>query len=599
MAQENQLPIYRVNKEHEKLHQATTFDQVVNLVMRSEQERLERTPISKRQEGDAYVEKTLNDDLELSGYSVRVFHKARVNPNPWNGFFQDVVQDLRQLRNESHDFIVFISDEQSENQNIYCFTGGSAFHVISDFADEDFPIQLLVRFIDPEKIKTARSRMLTGSFYARSNFFRGAHSISVADAFGAIWKDVTATLKDEVRADPDFSYLFESKRDLNCEAKSSFKLKKRVGFEQGLTLISKLETILSRELTADESMVLDLFETFQIIKSKPKKDEVKERILSLALSYINDETSEFDFDVCNVEYEKYFEAEKYVVAYKQHRFEFTSHPSGKDILDELKNLEESPTSTQELANIKINTESSLGEWHTTKGTLYDHLHGEVELNNDEKYFLIDKNLYKAKADFLEKMNQNFISRLNTDDLLLHADNSSQFIDWGNISEGEYNELYLQQPSFVVADRVTLKGIEVFDLLYFGQDNKIYIVQVKNGLGSSTRDACSQIRNSADVIENAINDGQTEKLRELYRLLSRTTKVSYHADLQRIMRTFTEDEFLNLFRNNERIYLLLFKYRANNADLSRLASNIAKFEILSTADYMRMHNADFKMLNIAS
>lgn len=598
MAKENQLPIYRINREHEELYEAQTFDGVVSKIMDLEFKRLQQKKPDARREDDSYNPKDLVADLDLSGFKVSLWYKARYNPNPWNGFFQEVIQDFRaELQNQNHDFVVFASRDNSPASDIFCFTGGSGFNVISDFADEDFPLQLLVRLIDPEKIKQARSRMLTGSFYARSNYFRGAHSISVAETFGAIWKDITATLKEEIRLDRDFKDLFEGKRDLNCEARSSFKIRRRVSFEEGLALMDKLERLVSRTLTSEEKGILDLFETFQIVRSKPKKDEIKKVVLAQALAYIDGTSNVFDFDVCNRDYENYFEAETYIVRFTNHTLTFLDNPTAIQILDWLRGLgTEKPGSVEALNEVYITGSNSINDNNETKGTFYEHLHGEVVADADERYFLIDKNLYLAKQDFLTRMSEDFSTRVTNGDLLPELPNPSPFIEWGPILEGPYNELYLDEDNFLVADRITQKGIELFDILYFGEDDHLYIVQVKNGFDSCVRDACSQIRNAADVIENSLKDASAQKIREFYRQLN-TSNVSYHVRLRAKLAAITEDQFVDMFRNRaQRTYLLLFK-SAN--DVRTSSSNIAKFEVLSTADYMRIHKADFKILNIAN
>jgi uncharacterized protein (TIGR04141 family) len=419
----------------------------------------------------------------------------------------------------------------------------------------------------------------------------------VAETFGAIWKDITATLKEEIRLDRDFKDLFEGKRDLNCEAKSSFKIRRRVSFEEGLALMDKLERLVSRALTSEEKGVLDLFETFQIVRSKPRKDAIKKVVLAQALSYIDGVSTTFDFDVCNRDYERYFEAEKYIVRFTNHAHTFLDNPTALQILDWLQTLgPERPTSVEALSEVHITASSSVGDDNETKGTLYEHLHGEVVTDDEERYFLIDKNLYLAKQDFLTRMAEDFSNRITNGDLLLEIPDPNPFTEWGPIHEGAYNESYLDIENFLVADRITQKGIELFDILYFGKDDYLYIVQVKNGFDSSVRDACSQIRNAADVIENSLKDATAQKIREFYRQLN-SHNISYHARLRAKLATMTEDEFVNLFQDrSQRIYVLLFKH---GDDVRSSASNIAKFEVLSTADYMRIHKADFKIHNIAT
>lgn len=594
MAEENQLPIYRLNRHSEALSVYQTFDGVVNAVMAAAAERITQANIGRRREGDTYTEKVLSDDLDLQGFRVRIFHKVRENPNQWNDFFSGVLVDLTRVHNRNHDFIVFASEDASPESNIYSFTGGIASAVVASYGDDAFPLELVVRMIDPEKVKQAKSRMISGSFYARSNFFRGAHSISTSDAFGAIWRDIVASVRDDIRDDEDLGDLFSDRKELNCEARSSFKLRKRVSFEEGLLLIRRLEAFLGRPLTAEQRQVLELFETFKIIRSKSQKIAVRQAVLESALSYVRGEITTFDYDLCHHEYEKYLDADSFTVKYRQFELLFTDAPTAKQILDFLRTLgDDVPRDVSDLDRVRIETQNQAGPWLETKGGFFEHLHGEVSLGNGDIYFLVDRNIYKANADFLSRMREDFASRY-TGDLSVENFDQLGFLDWTNIDEGPYNELHLDQPGFIVADRVTTKGIEYFDLLNFSIDRELYITQVKNGFDANIRDACSQIRNAANIIENAVRDGRATKLRELYRFLMTGTGINYADRLRRQLGQITEDQFVGLFTERRRNYLLLFKYPN---DVIQSNSNIAMFEVLTTRDFIRTYDALFKVENI--
>ena len=86
--------------------------------------------------------------------------------------------------------------------------------------------------------------------------------------------------------------------------------------------------------------------------------------------------------------------------------------------------------------------------------------------------------------------------------------------WVSGKEGPYNDSYCNNPNFIVGDRIILDGIEYFDLLYIGEAGKVYIIQVKKGFGGKARESCSQIRNSAKMIESSLAGDNPKKLKEL-------------------------------------------------------------------------------------
>ncbi|XP_072157579.1 uncharacterized protein [Bemisia tabaci] len=94
-------------------------------------------------------------------------------------------------------------------------------------------------------------------------------------------------------------------------------------------------------------------------------------------------------------------------------------------------------------------------------------------------------------------------------------------------EGIYNQSYLYEKGFIVLDTILPLGIESCDLIKY-DDNSVYLYHVKKTLGQSTREACSQILNAAEMIRGAITLSQgSESSNYLERLWREITE--YNGD----------------------------------------------------------------------
>jgi len=95
-------------------------------------------------------------------------------------------------------------------------------------------------------------------------------------------------------------------------------------------------------------------------------------------------------------------------------------------------------------------------------------------------------------------------------------------------EGEYNLLFENEDSFIVGDKALVSKIELFDLLHISDCGKIFMYHVKAGIGQSTRDAVSQIINSAQLIQSIClsqnpSDQQKDEFKKFYEKLKKENK----------------------------------------------------------------------------
>ncbi|XP_021375454.1 uncharacterized protein LOC110464527 isoform X2 [Mizuhopecten yessoensis] len=139
-----------------------------------------------------------------------------------------------------------------------------------------------------------------------------------------------------------------------------------------------------------------------------------------------------------------------------------------------------------------------------------------------------------------------------------------------IEEDDYNETYQSIPEkddgsfYMLGDRVQGKRLpELFDVLYYKAEEpaKLYLYHVKKGFGQMTRDACSQIRVSANLLWHDLMDSSSTLPNVMkYRKLA----LEYKDDgicrimLKRAMEDMPIDEFKSMFREvSEIVYVYAF------------------------------------------
>jgi uncharacterized protein (TIGR04141 family) len=597
MAKENVVSIYKIDSRAVYFSDCNdNFEKIIEKIITRGNSNNRLKNGKNEKEISNYTEKEINE-INRYDFNVRLFHAFRVRPSSWEGFLRSVLKNNQDsFFSRDHDFIVFVYD----NDDLFCFTGGVASNLINDVCDEDFPKQIMLRLSDPGKIKEARSRGLTGAFYARDFYFRGDYSISPTESFGSVWKDICVLLKESVKEDEDWKLIVgeSKKRKVSCEVKSSFKIKKRVSFETAIKLIRKIQQERQRDLTEDEKNGFYFLNTISIVKNKEIKEELYKTIINSAFQFLinNPDFKNFDYDFCHKEYVNFLDANSYRIS------------SGRKeicVIDEINNAEEVLSKikdevslidlesfSKDLESIKISSQHE-NEINDTNGNFLDHLNGEVTFDG-KVYFLIDKEWCLVQDKFLESLDGDFKSFVKN-----HIIDSINLNSWSSGGEGAFNESHLTKDNYLVADRIMLEGIEIFDIACYDDDN-LFLIQVKDGLGASTRDACSQLRNSAKIISESTKSVDHQKIKDFYQKL-KTTNTAYTQgdDFKKQLNIFdSEEKFIDLFISKNITYVLAFRYGNDESDILSVNSNIAKFEIVSLRDYIKtLDKSLFKIYQI--
>ncbi|MCP5506501.1 MAG: hypothetical protein H7A38_06430 [Chlamydiales bacterium] len=129
-----------------------------------------------------------------------------------------------------------------------------------------------------------------------------------------------------------------------------------------------------------------------------------------------------------------------------------------------------------------------------------------------------------------------------------------------MDEEHYSRLFLNRTGYLVCDQVfpgERNHVELFDLLYFGEDGKLYLYAIKEGFGTSTGIACTQIRVAAESIEAARRSG-SEIISELYDAAVGTKATTdFRKKLIKDLLKVGKKAFVNFFKEREIIFVYAF------------------------------------------
>lgn len=140
-----------------------------------------------------------------------------------------------------------------------------------------------------------------------------------------------------------------------------------------------------------------------------------------------------------------------------------------------------------------------------------------------------------------------------------------FADLFTSGEGDYNEGYLfeklpykeEDSGWFSGDRICPKDVEIFDVAHFPKTKKrIYLHQVKDGFDHKVRDACSQITNSARLMQKD-RDKTIDAFYEMAAHPKKDEFSDYRKRVQKQVKALGKEAFRRLFKEREIVFVYAF------------------------------------------
>lgn len=548
-----------------------------------------------------FTQQQLKSDLSTK-YQIKLYFKKSKTKIKWKEFITTIVEegeDILKLQNSiAESYIIIFYNKKTEQY--FATTGGYAHITIQEIATHDFGIEILSRIVKAEDkaLRSTKERSLTGGIQGAIKFFRNEYNLYENEIFGNIYNELDALLTKEQLATFFGFKRTELKSNSLCIAKNSFSIRKSISFKETLDIIEKCEKILLRKPTVEINSVEKINKSNKVLLQKLNA-ELETKIYE---NYLNPNAFH-SVEISHKEFEKYFYANYSILTFTLgNKREFKIDNTIKEIQNIIEIIQSIDLKIirkdfdKILNTCRIDTFDENGQM-LTSDTLRNHFCSEIT-SDSKSYFLIEKDWYQIKTTFIEKINDQTKSFIDTNKysgpILKKWD--SKFTE-----ENDYNASYIGSKDSLVFDKFTPQNIEVCDFLRWDKEN-IYLYHVKKGFNNSMRDLCSQVYISArKVIEDSKNKYIFIEL--LYNNVTNSKGTStYHKNVKKQFDTFNKADFIKLFSTRKIIFVLSVldtskSKRELEKEIDKFNSNIAKFCLIELYRNMRNLGVEFQIVQI--
>jgi hypothetical protein len=525
----------------------------------------------------------LFDDKKLYSSIIFLFHKA-VDEN------KDVIVD--------------------SYEDCYVVTGGSGSHNILSELDYQFGIEILERIFNPDenKLDSVNEKTVIGDVLASNRFYRRARSLAFEDDFGKFFQGFNLKISKQQVLDyfPSIAeYKGDSLKDiLSISCGDNIEIKAKLDFITFIKFLKDVIYILSIET---EKIFNQSLVPLSIRKEKRTVLDLNRKLRNRVVkAIIDDEIESLDFDICARNYEKFYSSTGYKIyigeLHSNSPFKEPILPIAGDNIRDLNQTaffnsiankiicshEYNQAGNKEfflkelLPKIKISTFHGDGSV-STSGTVLSYL--QTELVGQKSYFYIDSTWYFLKEKFDESIIAKYINRIPP---RIQQYNFVQ--EWDVENETSYNEKYDSKSNPLYLHTVNIRHVELCDALYV-EDEIVYIIHVKHGIGATIRDLVSQVFISARILEEEMRTGELEYIQELYNSAVRRNRIDAHL--------LSFEQFLSYLKKNREYCLIIYDENINEVQfaIADYGSRIAKFSLIEFAGMMHANDWDFSIVKI--
>lgn len=508
--------------------------------------------------------------IDLGKYKVNVYatSTSAVKPHKWKNLFG---QEINGLDIKYPNLAAFISTEES----CYAISAGQGHTLFDQYIDVSFPLSVARHIMKPGLNSTER-REIAGSIYGQAQQYRTNQTMVSSQTLGTVWRSLKGEITEEIKSTTDFKNIFGTEKGkIGTAAGSSITINRAVPARKIPDILTWIEKLLATPLTEQQKKDFMFLEGLKEIAARRAKDDIQNLKVKLA-NYIYDNLStpaDIELDFSHKEFERYHEANMY--GFGRHRLlgntTWQTPPSLSEVILALKaaNLFATCTSGADVLNVLEKTvfySTNDDPTRSLKANLLGHLHGEVEYEG-QRFFLIDGTWYKTSTTFLKRLRTDFVELLKGE-FFAEKEYALPLRPYAHTTEGTYNESYRSSPNWLVGDRLFINHIEIADLFHWHND-KLYVIHVKKGFNVTTRDVCSQVLNSMNVL-NRTNE---KDLREYY---DRVIEKHYAG----IGVPITKDAFVDaVLKKTKSNIVYVIAYIDKQPVSPSIRSSIAKFETI--------------------
>lgn len=537
----------------------------------------------------------LTGKRDFGGYSMKTYtYRKSVTPN-----LAEQTQANPKKTKTSY-FILFFYQE-IPCRRIFALTSGNAWSVVRPYVNYSFPTEVAKKVADPVKIIQVVRRCLFGRNTREDVLHPGAHEFYKTSNLYYLVESFKCVLKDN-------SSLFHLILDKSITKPGRCWIKVTTG---GLLRFGK------RLCIQDYPDILDLLAKF--VEGKPTNDKngeaetvdprfaflhflqparsSKQQLDRLLIKNIYSRRCKGQEQVVDVRHknlEAYLFSNSFQIKFGSSKYQEigSSPPTLKSILEKIGTRDEDAFK-KDLKEGKLRfTDETLNKY---KEKIIDCIEGPLH-DSYETYFKIRKMWYFLEADYLGLLCEDF-KKLITNNLIAPHEDGQLLRPWKGNCDGEAEAVYCRSyldisdandEGYLVFDQITPDYIEPCDILKYTEDT-VYLYHVKEEFGQNTRDAASQILNSATMIRGVLtlNCQLPNYLQKLWNLATKESEKDWRQELKHRLESLGENQFYDLFLHRKIVFV--YAYLPDPQDSF---SNSLNRKLIAEPHIRELINADF-------
>lgn len=569
-----QIKVYKLNKSFWELRKHKTPIEKIHFIVNEHKKKIQDF-------------ESLNEELPQLHYEnihyFIYFFNQNIGVSPWSIFLPKELTTGVSFHVQKPSFVLFASDK---NQ-IFATVGGKGFNVIRRYIEEYFGLDILTRIGNPSKdnVHYIKTRGITGNIAGSTEFYRENQKLIDSMSFGKIYKEILFQFDHKTLKEVFNFYPSTSKFRILGLATSSFQIRIPVNFDELSMLIHSLITILRKREKFSISTFIPINDYSLIENSINIKlyKVIKERIDA---KVTREDAEYFDYDICHPSrMQEFYECDTYKLYEKHGQSPFIEtydrleiYPLTIKYIRENQNINSLKEIMSFIGGIRI--KGFKGEERLTIAPFFKHINCEIEYDK-KPIFLIDKQWYRVRGNFIKNLNFEFETLVNNNYL------ERKFLKkkWLNPklnSEDWYISNYSKSKNTIIIHKTIVDGIELCDLLHFNK-NTIYLIHIKRGFNAMIRELTNQVKISSRRLWNDLKGDDSNYLKEVYRKISKSGILN-HTSIKK------QSDFLKLFKKNIVVVLAFCNNKKTNIKVkdnpSTFTSNIAKYSIVQTIREMK-------------
>lgn len=575
------IKVYQINTNFYEFRDLKSSQEIVEYIIKDHKDRF----------GAQYDIEDQRSSLKIEtvDYMLYVFNEVE-KESVWKNFLPKAITKQHDFSIQSTSFALFILIESE----IFALIGGRGISVIKKFINHSFGLDLYEKISDPQNdvVHSQMSRGVTGNLTSEQRTYRNEQKLADSLSIGRLPNSFYLMLRQELK-DSVFDFIEFDDENVYLEIGSSFCIKWKLSFDQTHQLILKLVDILKN----GTGKPLSRFERFRdtefcnnnlrmALYDHLRNDMV--RLNTPGSTTINNLDFDFVhprklnlFYACDI-YSAYTKGAKTPFFETRDRTKLYS-----EILKYLYGIVDQHDPWSFIRNLSgVRIRGFVDDVKKTEAMFINHLTCEISVN-DCPYFLIDDTWYSVRGDFIDTINDQCSSMLQSNELNPNPLNKI----WSKeIDEETYNLKYLNEENFIVLDKMLGQNIELCDLLY-ETESVIYLIHVKEGFDARIRDVTNQVSISANRLWNDIKS-DFQFVDAVYNKYSDSSNFEFNP--------ISKDDFRLKFRKDI-VYVIAFCHNKTNKkvmeNIDDFKSNIAKFSIIQSISDMQSNHYPLKIIEI--